>query len=56
MFDSRYPRIISKLFKEYYWLGFYRYAKESIPPNIPETRCHEVSIYMFVDADISGDK
>ena len=56
IFDCSYPRIISKIFKEYYWFGFYRFAKEDIPPTIPETRGHEVSISMFVDAGIAGDK
>ena len=31
-------------------------AKEAITPNINESRGHEVSIYMFVDADLVVDK
>ena len=27
-----------------------------IPPNMPESRVNEVSISMFVDADLAGDK
>ena len=56
MFDFRYPRIICKIFKEYYWFDFYRYAKEAIPPNMDETREQEVYSYMLVDADLAGDK
>ena len=56
MFNCRYPKISSNLSKEYYWFGFYRYLKESILPNMPESRGHEVSISMFVDSDLEGDK
>ena len=56
MFDCSYPIIISKLFKEYDWFDFYSYANESITYNIPESRGHEVSISMCVDADLVGDK
>ena len=56
MFNYIYPRISSKLFKEYKWFDFYRDAKEDIPPNMPESRVHEVSISMFVDSDLAVDK
>ena len=56
MFNCSYPITSFKLFKEYDWFDFYRDAKEAIPPNMPESRRQEVSIYMFVDADLAGDK
>ena len=55
MFDCSYPRISNKIFKENDCFDFYRYANESIPTNMPESRGHEVSISMFVDADLAGD-
>ena len=56
MLYFNYPRISYKLFKEYYWFDLYRYAQEAISPNISESRGHGVSISMFVDADLAGDK
>ena len=56
MFDCGYPIIIHKIFKEYYWFGYYRDAKKDILPNIPEERVSEVSISMFVDADLAKKK
>ena len=56
VFDCRYPRISSNIFKEYDWFGLYRDAKEAIPTNMSESRVHKVSIYLFVDADLAGDK
>ena len=55
-FDCRYPIISSKLFKEYYWFDFYRDINEAITPNMPEAGGHKLSISVFVDAELSGDK
>ena len=55
MFYCSYPRISSNLFKEYDWFDFYRDAKESIPPNMLESRGYEVSVSMFVYSDLEGD-
>ena len=38
LFDCSYPIISSNLFKEYYWINFYRYSKEDIPPNMTKVR------------------
>ena len=38
MFDCIYPRISSKLLREYGWFDFYRYEKEDILPNMTESR------------------
>ena len=54
MFDCRYPRISSKLFKEYNWFDLYRDAKEDTTPNTTESRVNEISISMFVDAYLAG--
>ena len=56
MFNCSYPIISSNIFKEYNWFDLYRDAKESIRPNMPESRGQKVSISMFVDDDIAGDK
>ena len=56
MFDCSYPIISSKTIKEYECSAFYRDAKEDIPPNMYESRGGKVSIYMFVYADLVGDK
>ena len=56
IFDCSYPKISSKLLKEYDWFYFYMDSKEAIPPNMPEARGQEVSISMFVDAELAGDK
>ena len=55
MFDSSKPFTDEKWFKEYDWLDFYRHAKESIPPNMPEARGLDVSISAFVDANLAGN-
>ena len=36
MFDSSQPKVKESWFKAYDWFDFYRHAKESIPPNMPE--------------------
>ena len=56
MFDCNYPRIISNLLKEYDLFDFYRDANDTILTNMPTSRGHKVSIYMFVDDDLAGDK
>ena len=56
MFDCSYPRVSSNIFNEYGCYDFYRYAKEVIPPYMPESKGHEVTIYMFFDANLTGDK
>ena len=56
IFDCSYPRISSNIFKYYDWFEFYSDAKESISPNIPASRRHEVSIHIFVDAYLAWDK
>ena len=55
MFDSSKPFTDEKWFKEYDWFDFYRHAKESIPPNMPEARGLDVSISAFVDANLAGN-
>ena len=55
MFDCRYPRISSKIFKEYEWFDFYRDTKEATFPSIPEARGQKVSVYIFVVADLLGE-
>ena len=55
MYDSGYPKVDEKWFKEYAWYKFYRDAKEAIPPNIPEARVHLVVVLCFVDANHAGD-
>ena len=56
MFDCSYPRISYKLFKEYDWFDLYRDENEAITLNTTESRGHKVSIYMYVDADLKGNK
>ena len=56
MFDCSYPRTRSNLSKEYTLFRFYRDSKESIPHNVFEPRGHGISISMFVDDDLVGDK
>jgi len=56
MFDISQPSISSSRFKTYDWEDFYRGAEEAIPPNMPEARGLPVSISLFVDADLAGDK
>lgn len=56
MFDPCYPKVREKWFQTYDWHDFYRDAKESIPPNMPEARGLDVIITAFVDANHAGDK
>ena len=56
MFDSGYPKVKEKWFQSYDWHDFYREAKESIPPNMPEARGNDVIITTFVDANHAGDR
>ena len=56
MFDTSDPHISSGRFKTYDWEDFYRDAEEGIPGNMPEARGLLVSISVFVDADLAGDK
>ena len=56
LFDSGYPNIDERLFKEYDWFDFYRYAEEKIPPNMPEPRGNTVALSMFVDASHAGNQ
>ena len=56
MFDSSYPIMSFKIFNQYDWFDFYRYSKEDISPNMPESRGHIFSISIFVDAGIARDK
>ena len=55
MFDSGYPVVHEKWFKDYDWYDFYRDAKEAIPPNMPEPRGREVITTCFVDANHAGN-
>lgn len=55
MFDSSQPRLDERWFTKYDWQDFYRDAKESIPPNMPEARGHSVTISCFEDANHAGD-
>ena len=56
MFDPSQPRISSNRFKEYNWEEFYKGVEEAIPPNIPEARGLPVTVSVFVDSDLAGDK
>ena len=56
MFDPSQPRISSNRFKEYDWEEFYKGVEEAIPPNMPEERGLPVSVSVFVDSDLAGDK
>ena len=56
LFDSDEPRVNEKWFSSYDWYGFYRNAKEAIPPNIPEVRGNVVVTTCFMDANHTGDK
>jgi hypothetical protein len=56
MFDTSVPQFSPKAFKDYDWFDFYRDAKEAIPPNKPEERGLPMSISVFVDADLAGNK
>jgi hypothetical protein len=55
VFDGMYPDIDKRKFVRYHWQDFYRYAKEAIPPNMPEARGLEVVITCFVDANHAGN-
>ena len=56
IFDCSYQIISSKIFNKYDWFDLSRDAKDAITPNMPESSKHEVSISIFVDADLAGDK
>jgi len=56
MFDCKEPMINSNKFKEYDWFDFYRGVKESIPSDMPPPRGNAVTMCVFVDADLAGDK
>ena len=56
MFDCKEPTIYPNIFKDYDWYDFYRGAKEAIPSNMPSPRGNAMSISVFVDADLAGDK
>jgi hypothetical protein len=54
VFDSTEPTIDDSLFQQRDWSAMYPDAKESIPPNVPETRGKPVVTRCFVDADHAG--
>ena len=54
MFDCSYPRISYNIFKEYKVFNLYKETKVVMPTNMPESRGHKVSFYMFVDAELAG--
>ena len=56
LFDPKQPYVDDRWFKEYDWFDFYRYAKDDIPPNMPEARGNAVSLSMFVDASHGSNK
>ena len=56
IFDSSKPQIISSRFKTYDWFDFYRGSMEGILSDIPEAWGFYVSISVFVDTDLVGDK
>ena len=55
LFDCGYPKVSERWFTNYDWFDFYRDAKEAIPPNMPESRGHEVVVTCFVDANHGGN-
>ena len=56
LFDSDHPEIRSSRFKSYDLFDFYRDTNKAIPPNMPEIGGLIMSISVFVDADLAGDK
>jgi hypothetical protein len=54
--DPSTPNIDERHFTTYDWEDFYRGAKQTIPPNMPEPRGRGVEIHCFVDADHAGDR
>jgi len=55
VFDSAYPDIDNRRFKEVDWSDFYPDAVDEIPPGMPEPRGMPVEISCFVDADHAGN-
>jgi hypothetical protein len=56
-FDPQFPYVDESRFTKYEnWHDFYRGAEEKIPPDMPEPRGNEVSIYCFCDADHASDR
>jgi len=56
VFHPNYVSWEQASFQEYDWKEFYHKAKETLPPNAPPPRGHEVQINAFVDADHAGNK
>ena len=56
MFDSGQPKFNDRMFREYDFFYFYRYAKDNVLKNIPEERGNSVTISVIVDASHIGTK
>ena len=54
VFDPSYPDIVMDNFKECVWENFYKTAKEAIPGNVPDPRCKDIDLRVFVNSDHSG--
>ena len=55
LFDPAYPKMKESWFQNYDWFDFYRDAKETIPPNMPEAGGRDVTNTCFVDAKHAGN-
>ena len=55
VFDPANTTINKNMFQQCDWMGFYRYAEEAIPCNIPVAGGNFMSTHYFIDANHSGD-
>jgi hypothetical protein len=53
--DPSYPSISEDRFAAYDWTDFYKYAEDTLPPNMPKPRGKAISTHCFVDSDHAGD-
>ena len=56
LFDPKQPYVDDRWFKEYDWFDFYHYARDDLPPNMPEARGNMITVSMFVDASDGSNK
>jgi hypothetical protein len=54
--DPDHPIISEQRFVKYDWTDFYKYAEDTLPPNMPKARGRAFSTHCFVDSDHAGDK
>ncbi len=53
VFDDTYQNITGE--QSYEWEGFYPYAKEDVPENVPTPLGNPIQLVCYVDADHAGD-